>query len=207
MERLQVISDGPAIVWAFNGTRVIGFGWRPALDICKVMRAQIDAAEAPEPPVVAEHTVTFAQGQIRLGIRVQGEMLMFIANGRLLFDIPVAQAKQLWQATLGQARKLEEADPSTADRVARDAAIALRSGAPFGMSDNPAIRDEAHKLAAWDTQLRQMPMAPGVQSQEALGAPVVTLGSLDPAVELRRLAARLTPEERRLIVNVEERNV
>lgn len=198
-ERLQIQVEGQAIIWAHNGVRKIGFGWRPALDICRVLLEQVRAALAPEPAVAPELTVTFGGGAIKLGIRVQGEMVMVIANGVLLFDVPAKQAEQLWKATLGAAKKLQEADPANADRVARDAAIALRGGAPFGMTDNPAIKDEAQKLAAWDSQLRQMPMAPGVQSQEALGAPVVIVGE-SPAAQLRRMMARIPASERRTLL-------
>jgi hypothetical protein len=63
-----------------------------------------------------------------------------------------------------------------AERIALDTAILYRSGAPFGLSNHPAIVDEAKKEAAWNTELRRA-MPGGVKSAEAFGTPAVILGS------------------------------
>jgi len=196
-EKLEVISDDKAIIWAHNGVRKIAFGWQVALEVCALLDAQIRAALAPEAPLLPELSVSFNGGALVVGFRVQGETLLVLGNGRLLFDLPAAAARQLWNATIGKARQLQELDPATADRLALDAGLALRAGLPFGMTDNAAINDAAKNLAAHDRTLRQMPMAPGVQSREILGAPVLTVGNRAPDAQLKALMARMAPADRR----------
>lgn len=80
-------------------------------------------------------------------------------------------AKALAQALTVQANRAEEW--AKAERVAMDAAILLRSGAPFGITDHPAIQAEAAKEAAWNRDLRRW-MPGGVKSEEAVGTPMFT---------------------------------
>jgi hypothetical protein len=76
-----------------------------------------------------------------------------------------------------------------AEAIALDTAILYRSGAPFGLSNHPAIVDEAKKEAAWNTELRRC-MPGGVKSEEAFGTPDVIRGRCVKSV------ADMTPLER-----------
>jgi hypothetical protein len=59
-----------------------------------------------------------------------------------------------------------------AESIAADSAVLLRAGAPFSLSDDPRIRAEAAKEAAWNTDLRRA-MPGGVRSREAFGLPTI----------------------------------
>jgi hypothetical protein len=67
-------------------------------------------------------------------------------------------------------------EEAKAERIALDTAILYRAGAPIGLSNHPAIIDEAKKEAAWNTELRRC-MPGGVKSEEAFGTPSVILGT------------------------------
>jgi hypothetical protein len=71
--------------------------------------------------------------------------------------------------------KLRLDELNEAERIARDTAILYRSGAPLGLSNDPAIIDQAKKEAAWDSHLRRC-MPGGVKSAEAFGVPAVRRG-------------------------------
>jgi hypothetical protein len=88
-------------------------------------------------------------------------------------DMPWEAAKQLGRALLTMAGKAEEYAKHA--EIAFDQAILLRSGAPFGLTNNPDIQHEAAVEAASNRQLRRQ-MPGGIKSREALGTPTVLTG-------------------------------
>ncbi len=61
--------------------------------------------------------------------------------------------------------------------LARDQALVIRRGLPFGLTNNPRILAEAKKLAEGDRELRKIPMA--VPYRGAVGTPEVLKGTND----------------------------
>jgi len=104
-----------------------------------------------------------------LTVRVQGERVLLLHDGRLVADLPWKAAQALAKALAFQANRAEEW--AKAERVALDQAILMRTGAPFGLTDDWAILGEARKLAAWDSRLRRY--IPSIRSREAFGRPAV----------------------------------
>jgi len=74
------------------------------------------------------------------------------------------------KAIIHQAHKAEEI--AKAEKVIGDGAFLIRSGAPFGISDNPDILKEATKEAQYNDELRKM-MPSGVKSTTIFGAPTI----------------------------------
>lgn len=104
-------------------------------------------------------------------IKQEGDRVIFLCNGRLVFSMPHDAAEVIGRAILSQAKRAEEY--ARAETIALDSAIMLRAGAPFILSDRRDILTEAQKLAAWDSQLRRYMPDRGIKSQEVFGCPVV----------------------------------
>lgn len=98
-----------------------------------------------------------------------GTMVILRIGGRDIV-LPWRAADEIARALTAKAREAEEQEK--APSIARDAAILLRAGVPIGLSNDSKIRDEAGKIAAWDSDLRRY-MPGGVKSQEMLGRPAV----------------------------------
>jgi hypothetical protein len=85
-----------------------------------------------------------------------------------------------------------------ADRLTFDSAILHRSGARFGLTDNPLIKAEAKKEAVHNRDLRRF-MPDGIKSAEVIGAPTVYLGSRPPDSRLRSLVRRMSLADRKVL--------
>lgn len=105
-----------------------------------------------------------------------GATVLLRIGGRT-YQMPWEAADQIARALQGKARDAEE--QAKAPQIAMDAAILLRAGVPIGLSSDARIRDEAGKLAAWDSELRRY-MPGGVKSEEMLGRPSVTVHGRTP---------------------------
>jgi hypothetical protein len=116
-------------------------------------------------PVILPERTTVNVGQ-------QAHHVLLEINGRVT-EMPWEAAKDLATALRTMAAKAEEFQKAAG--IAFDQAILLRSGAPFGLTDNPDIQAEAAKEAAWNSDLRRK-MPGGVKSEEVLGTPVVRTG-------------------------------
>ncbi len=99
--------------------------------------------------------------------RVRAKVLTEISPGLM----PPEAARMLGRALLAAAAKAEEY--AKANSVILDSAILLRSGAPFGITSNPRILDEARKEAQSNRMLRRY-MPGGIKSKEQFGSPTVT---------------------------------
>jgi hypothetical protein len=186
---LDVHQDGAQVLLVLNGRRLLGMGWKPALEFCSALDQHLRNAEArewdPEEPILPEAGVKI--GAAALTVRQDLGKILVIGNGRLLFDMPAAVARQVWRAVKGKAKLAEEHD--AADRVIADNALLLRTGAPFGLSDNPRILAESAKEAAHNRDLRRF-IPGGVQADRLRGAPRVSIETRTPAQQLRDLAGK-----------------
>ena len=105
--------------------------------------------------------------------RQSGTRVHLLVDGKGALDVSWREAEALARAIIAKVRACEEVEK--AEAVARDAAILLRSGAPFGLTDHPLIQREAVKLAINDRDLRRF-MPGGVKSESVLGTPAVVVG-------------------------------
>lgn len=103
-------------------------------------------------------------------IRQEGTRVLLFYGNQLITSMPYQAALELADALRSQGKKAEEIDQ--AESIIMDQAILLRTGAPFGITNNPAIMGEAAKEAAWNTRLRRA-LPGGVKSQEAVGTPSI----------------------------------
>lgn len=71
---------------------------------------------------------------------------------------------------IAKARAAEEI--AKANNIIFDNALLIRSGAPFGLSNNPDIMKESANEAAWNTTLRRSNLG-GLKSEGIVGAPTV----------------------------------
>jgi hypothetical protein len=102
-------------------------------------------------------------------VRQEAHHVLLEIDGHVT-ELPWQAAKQLSRALRIMAGKAEEFEK--AHEIAFDQAILLRSGAPFGLTDNPDIQKEAAIEAASNPVLRRS-MPGGIRSQEQLGVPTV----------------------------------
>lgn len=103
-------------------------------------------------------------------VRDEGARVVLLVEGRAVLDMPWEAADALARALRIKARKAEEI--AKAGAVARDAAILLRAGAPWGLTSHPEIQQEAVKLARDDRDLRRY-LPGGIRSEAIFGAPSI----------------------------------
>lgn len=171
MNRITIgTRDNRVIVFNPDARLALGFSWRAAVEIAHAIMWKARGVEAPDSHEVA-------------AVRVRRDDESIIVDqpmtGRVFGVWPLAAAHAIGEAMLAKARELETKE--RADQIAYDQAILFRSGKPFGLTSDPALQDEAGKLAAWDSSLRRyLPGGirgiPGVHSQEQFGAPKLVRG-------------------------------
>lgn len=108
-----------------------------------------------------------------LRVLQNGDRVLVLVNGGLVADIPWQKGDEVARAITTATRKAEEW--AKAEAIASDQAILLRAGVPLGLSNHPAIRAEALKLALNDRALRRY-MPGGVKARAEFGAPVIRQG-------------------------------
>lgn len=85
------------------------------------------------------------------------------------YSLPWKAALELGQQLISQARAAEEF--AVANRIIADQALLTRTGAPFALSNNSAIRAAAKTMAQWDSSLRRYIKA--APRQGVVGVPTV----------------------------------
>ena len=109
-------------------------------------------------------------------VRQEGDRVLLLHNGRLLFSLPWQAALELGRALHVQGKKAEE--EANALRIVYDQAILTRVGFPIGLSNRPDILAEAAKEAAWNKDLRRYirgDQAMGIANQTVFGTPTITV--------------------------------
>jgi hypothetical protein len=148
MSGLTIAQQGVEVVWEVGGRPVAKAHWSNWPETVRLMRLVASGQQA------------------RAGVRglefvaVEQDKIAILVLGRLLSHATRAGIKAIANATQGQAKKAEEADPRVAQRLAERGAILARSGAPFGLSSNPRIQAETAKHAINDRTLRMALPAP-----------------------------------------------
>jgi hypothetical protein len=82
-----------------------------------------------------------------------GERVLLVIDGRLVADLPPEAAINLGRALITKGRLAEEIVHR--DRVIADQALLFRAGVGIPLIVNPALRAEAGKEAAWNSELRR----------------------------------------------------
>lgn len=81
------------------------------------------------------------------------ERVLLVIDGRLVADLPPEAAIALGRALITKGRLAEEIVHR--ERVIADQALLFRSGVGIPLIVNPALRAEAGKEAAWNSELRR----------------------------------------------------
>ncbi len=102
-------------------------------------------------------------------VRDEGPDVVLVLNG-VATVMPPQIARLLARALHAKASRAEEVIEH--ERIARDHAILMRAGAPFGLTSRPEILREAITAAHHDRDLRRY-MPGGVKSREVFGAPTI----------------------------------
>jgi hypothetical protein len=195
ISRLTVGRNDKDVFIVLDGRRLFDLGWKAALALAAAIRKQMRVARAWEldnaTPLEPEILVCNA-----IGVRHEMGRILVLHGGALRFDMGWRYAARIWAAIVSKGREAEEW--AKADQVALDGAIMFRSGAPIGFTDNPAIQAEIVKEAVHNRDLRRF-MPGGVRSEVLLGAPVIKQHSPDADAEVRRLAEKMSPADRRAL--------
>lgn len=107
-------------------------------------------------------------------VRQEGDRVLLLHNGRLLFSLPWGAALELGRALHVQGKRAEE--EAEAARIVYDQAILTRVGFPVGLSNRRDILTEAAREAAWNSKLRRYippARAMGIARQTVFGTPSV----------------------------------
>lgn len=110
-------------------------------------------------------------------IAQNGPLVILYINGKA-HEMTWEAAQIIAQGLYEKAKAAEEY--AKAEDIIFDQAIMYRSGAPFALSDNAKIQDEAKKEAVYNRELRRSNLklaeqpAGGIPSQEQVGVPTVS---------------------------------
>lgn len=110
-------------------------------------------------------------------IAQNGPLVILYINGRAT-ELPWEAANIIADGLKEKAKMAEEY--AKAEDIIFDQAIMYRSGAPFALSNNPKILDEAKKESMHNRELRTSNLklvetpAGGIESRETVGVPAVT---------------------------------
>lgn len=103
-------------------------------------------------------------------LKARTEDPVIVRFGAIEYKVPLAVAGHLASGIYAKAKLAEEW--AEKERIADDGAFLCRIGFPIGLSDNPKIKQEIGKRAAWDSTLRRQ--LPGeVKSQFVVGTPTI----------------------------------
>ena len=103
-------------------------------------------------------------------IRVVGPEVLVIVDDRAVLQCPWNAVLDIAHELIAKAREAEEY--AKAENIIFDNALLIRSGAPFGLSNNRDIVAESVKEAGHNTTIRRH-MPGGIKSETIVGAPVV----------------------------------
>lgn len=92
-------------------------------------------------------------GRSSAKIGFEGTKVLMEVDGRLVLDCPYDVALQIAKQLFLAAKQAEEI--ANHENIILDSAILMRSGAPFTLTNNPAMLDEAATEAAWNSTLRR----------------------------------------------------
>jgi hypothetical protein len=188
-QEIQVGRKDMDVFIVLNGRRLFDLGWKKALEFSVALRTQWRAAAQWSKDGSLPSLPELAIG--KLSVRHEGAMVLVLFDGALKFEMPWRAAARLWRAVVTKARQADEL--AHADQVVLDGALMLRTGAPCGLTDNPAIQAEVVKAAVHDRDLRRY-LPGGVKGTVILGAPVIRLA--DPGDQLRQIASGMDTEQR-----------
>lgn len=176
MRQLDIRRQGTRVHLLVGGREVLDCGWEGADLLAAASRS---VAAEPDCDIVVG-----AVGGRMVAVRRLGDRGQLLVNGQVELDAPARLfgVEFLAGALIQQARDAEE--QAKAEQVAADAALLLRTGAPFGFTSDPKIRDEAGKQAAHDRTLRRA-LPGGIKSKEMFGRPAV-IGHDTPRLTRRR---------------------
>lgn len=102
-------------------------------------------------------------------IAQDGDHVELSIDGKL-WRLPWQAAVELGKNLVAQGKLAEEV--ASANRVIADAALLMRVGAPFGLTRNRKIREEAKSMAQWDSSLRRYIKTPKWRGVE-FGTPAI----------------------------------
>ena len=105
--------------------------------------------------------------EVKVGI--DGDKVV-LATKNAIIRIPWQVARTLARAIVIQAGKLDEV--ANVHRLIGDQAFLMRSGAPFGLTNNPDIQKAAAHEAQFDDKLRKQ-LPGGVKGKSLLGTPTI----------------------------------
>ena len=102
-------------------------------------------------------------------IELDGSRIVLHTKNAII-KTPWQVIKTLTKAMLIQAGRAEEL--ANLPRLVQDHAIMMRTGAPFGLTNDPDIQKEAAKVAQYDPKLRRY-LPGGVKGTALLGTPTL----------------------------------
>ena len=131
-------------------------------------------------------------GKSLIRIKQDGPLVVLIIDGRAT-AMPWDQALELAKGITIQAHKAEAQHPKVIEQTISDGAVLFRSGAPFGITNNPDVQKEIVKEALTNRELRRSNLQ-GVKSEAVLGTP--TLRQLRPNATIAERVAVMSDREK-----------
>lgn len=110
---------------------------------------------------------------MKIHIRQDGENVLLNFDDKFFVQLGSTESLEVAKQLAGVGRLADEW--KNAESIAKDSAILMRAGAPFALSNNPAIVEEAKKQAAWNSDLRRYMEMKGITSQEQFGTPTIVM--------------------------------
>jgi hypothetical protein len=142
MIALNVKHEGETCALLIDGKPVIQGPWRAFLELGSAMTRVARGTSQRE-----------YAGEIQFE-RVSPKRIS-VAIGRWSTVVTVKEFARLAGAVTQIARQAESTNNLVLTQQVQDNALLARIGLPFGLSDNPRVKDETRKVAAHDRTLRQ----------------------------------------------------
>ena len=104
----------------------------------------------------------------QVNVRRDGHRIVLLVDGQGIADLPWEMALEVAKALTIQARRVEEEVKH--EQIISDSALLIRTGARIGLTNNPAILNEAAKEAVYNTELRRHhPSTSGIEGINSKG--------------------------------------
>lgn len=103
-------------------------------------------------------------------VKADGTKVVFVAPDGRAIVLPWEAAERLAQA-MAHCAKVAEAEAKR-DGIIAQQAVMLRTGAPFGLTNDAQVMAEAASMAQYDPALRRY-LPGGIKSSVAFGTPAV----------------------------------
>lgn len=165
LTKLRIKQDRLNVNLYLNGQPLMELYWKDADELGNALREIYYGRES----------VVHASPNILVQLYDGGLDVLY--RGNLALKIPTAAVLEVFRV-VKQVTRFAEALHEV-HKTIYDQALLLKGGAPYGLTDNPKVIDEAVKEALWETDVKKYFSTPGIPSKAVFGVPKLIGGEVN----------------------------